>query len=258
MALYGYESKARFIGTMSAIGFALFTFVLCSYTDISATVKPRDAAILIDMEPEEEEPAAEPEKIEVKAGIEPRTTEPQPRQPVKLVQRSEAQTVAKRPNLSQESTVGDRGDVEVPEPPREKEINKKALFSSAQNTDKDTLAQQVAEKVSESLTAGHAAGNTRVGNPEGEPSAKLEGRTVVGSLPLPVFESGDGGRVVVKIVVNQDGKVISAVPGAPGTTISDKALRESARKAALGAHFNVSRSAPEAQEGTITYIFKVR
>ena len=241
---------------MSAIGFALFLFVFCSFMTISPTIKPHDTEILVDMEPEE--PKLEPQKIEVKAGKEPRTEIPQPKQPVKLVQKSEAQTAAKRPNLSQESTVGDKGDVEVPEPPREKEINRRALFSSAQNTDKDTLAQQVAEKISEKLTAGHSAGNTRVGNPESEPSAKLEGRTVVGSLPLPVFESGDGGKIVVKILVNQDGKVISAVPGAPGTTISDKALRESARKAALGAHFNVSRTAPEAQEGTITYIFKVR
>ena len=254
---YGYESRAKFIGTMSAIGFAFFLFVFCSFMTISPTVKPRDSEILIDMEPEEP-PKLEPQKIEVKAGKEPRTEVPQPKQPVKLVQKSEAQTVAKRPNLSQESTVGDKGDVEVPEPPREKEINKRALFSSAQNTDKDTLAQQVAEKISEKLTAGHSQGNTKVGNPESEPSAKLEGRSVVGSLPLPVFESGDGGKIVVKILVNQEGKVISAVPGAPGTTISDKALRESARKAALGALFNVSRTAPEAQEGTITYIFKVR
>ncbi|MBO4417794.1 MAG: energy transducer TonB [Bacteroidales bacterium] len=242
---------------MSSIGFALFLFAFCSLMTISPTVKPRDTEILVDMEPEEL-PKLEPQKIEVKAGKEPRTEIPQPKQPVKLVQKTEAQTVAKRPNLSQESTVGDKGDVEVPEPPREKEINKRALFSSAQNTDKDTLAQQVAEKISEKLTAGHTQGNTKVGNPESEPSAKLEGRSVVGSLPLPVFESGDGGKIVVKILVNQEGKVISAVAGAPGTTISDKALRESARKAALGAHFNVSRTAPEAQEGTITYIFKVR
>lgn len=255
--MYGYESRARFIGTMSAIGFALFTFVLCSYTNISPTARPHDTEILIDMEPEEL-PEPEPQKIEVAAGKQPRTEEPQPKQPVKLVQRSEARTVAKRPNLSQESTVGDKGDVEVPEPPREKEIDKRALFPSAHNSDKDTLAQQVADRVSESLTAGHPKGNTKTGTTEGEPSAKLEGRTVVGYLPLPSFESGDGGRIVVKIVVNRQGKVISAVPGAAGTTISDSRLRESARKAALGAHFNVSQSAPEAQEGTITYIFKVK
>ena len=166
--------------------------------------------------------------------------------------------MAKRPNVSPESTVGDKGDVEVPEPPREKEINKRALFSSAHNTDKDTVAQQVADKVSDALKAGHTQGNTKTGNPEGQPSAKLEGRTVVGSLPVPSFTRGDGGKVVVKIVVNQDGKVISAVPGAPGTTVSDSELWASARKAALGAHFNVSRTAPEAQEGTLTYIFRVR
>lgn len=254
---YGYESRARFIGTMSAIGFAFFLFVFSTYMTISPTVKPRDTEILIDMEPEEL-PEPEPQKIEVKAGKEPRTEVPQPKQPVKLVQKSEAQTVAKRPNLSQESTVGDKGDVEVPEPPREKEINKRALFSSAKNTDKDTLAQQVAEKVSESLTAGHTQGNTKVGNPEGEPSAKLEGRTVVGSLPLPAYNVEKAGRVVVKIIVNQDGKVISAVPGAPGTTVSDTNLWSSAKKAALGAKFNTSRTAPEAQEGTITYVFKLR
>lgn len=254
---YGYESRARFIGTMSAIGFAFFLFVFSTYMTISPTVKPRDTEILIDMEPEEL-PEPEPQKIEVKAGKEPRTEVPQPKQPVKLVQKSEAQTVAKRPNLSQESTVGDKGDVEVPEPPREKEINKRALFSSAHNTDKDTLAQQVTEKVSESLTAGHTQGNTKVGNPEGEPSAKLEGRTVVGSLPIPAFTRGEGGKVVVKIVVNQDGRVISAIPGAPGTTLNDSEIWASAKKAALGAHFNVSRTAPEAQEGTITYIFRVR
>ena len=254
---YGYESRARFIGTMSAIGFALFLFVFTSYMTISPTVKPRDTEILIDMEPEEL-PEPEPQKIEVKAGKEPRSEVPQPKQPVKLVQKSEAQTVAKRPNLSQESTVGDKGDVEVPEPPREKEINKRALFSSAKNTDTDTLAQQVAEKISEKLTAGHPQGNTRVGNPEGEPSAKLEGRTVVGSLPLPAYNVEKAGRVVVKIIVNQDGRVISAVPGAPGTTVSDTSLWNSAKQAALGAKFNTSRSAPEAQEGTITYVFKLR
>ncbi|MBR5034260.1 MAG: energy transducer TonB [Bacteroidales bacterium] len=257
MALYGYESKAKFIGTMSAIGFALFAFVLCSYTNMSATVKPHDSEILVDMEPEEE-PEIEPQKIEVAAGREPRTEEPQPKQPVKLVQKSEAQTVAKRPNVSPESTVGDKGDVEVPEPPREKEINKKALFSSAHNTDKDTLAQQVAEKVSDKLTSGHTAGNTTTGNPEGQPSARLEGRTTVGSLPVPSFTRGEGGKVVVKIYVNQDGKVTAAIPGAPGTTLNDSEIWASAKKAALGAHFNVSRTAPESQEGTITYIFRVR
>ena len=255
---YGYESRAKFIGTMSAIGFAVFMFLFFSIKTIRPTLRHLDTVILMEIEPDQAPPEPEPQKIEVAAGKEPRTEEPKPKQPVKLVQKSESPTVAKRTNVSQESTVGDKGDVEVPEPPREKEIDKRALFSSAHNTDKDTLAQQVAEKSTYKLTAGHPQGNAAHGNPEGEPSAKLEGRTTVGSLPLPSFESGDGGKIVVKIVVNRDGKVISAVAGAPGTTISDSRLRESARKAALGAQFNVSRTAPEAQEGTITYIFRVK
>lgn len=242
---------------MSAIAFCVLLFAFGTYTTIKSTVRHQDVEILMEMEPEEL-PEIEPQKIEVAAGREPRTEEPQPKQPVKLVQKSEAQTVAQRPNVSQESTVGDKGDVEVPEPPREKEINKRALFTSSQNTDKDTLAQQVADKVSESLTAGHTAGNTRVGNPEGEPSAKLEGRSVMGSLPLPSYNVEKAGKVVVKITVDRDGNVKSAVAGAPGTTVNDTSLWDSAKKAALGAKFNVSRSAPEAQEGTITYVFKLR
>lgn len=257
MGYYSYESRSKFVGTISTIGSALFLFLLGSYISISATEKLQDPVIEIAFD-REELPEPEPPQIKVEAGREPRTEKPEPTQPVKLVQKSESPTVAKRPNVSKETTVGNKGDVEVPEPPREKPIEQRALFSSAHNSNKDTVAQQVANKVSNSLKAGHPEGNTDNGNPEGEPSAKLEGRTVVGSLPRPVFESGDGGKVVVKIVVNREGKVISAVAGAPGTTISDSVLRERARKAALGAHFNVSGSAPEAQEGTITYVFRVK
>ena len=80
----------------------------------------------------------------------------------------------------------------------------------------------------------------------------------MGSLPLPSYDVQKAGRVVVKITVNQDGKVTSAVPGAAGTTVNDASLWASAKKAALRAQFNVSRSAPESQEGTITYVFKLR
>jgi hypothetical protein len=47
------------------------------------------------------------------------------------------------------------------------------------------------------------------------------------------------------------------VAGAEGTTVTDKTLWQAARKAALGAHFNMSADAPVLQEGTITYIFKL-
>ena len=51
--------------------------------------------------------------------------------------------------------------------------------------------------------------------------------------------------------------IMMAATGAEGTTVSDKTLWQAARKAALGAHFNMSADAPPLQEGTITYIFKL-
>ena len=39
---------------------------------------------------------------------------------------------------------------------------------------------------------------------------------------------------------------------------TDKTLWQAAYKAALGAHFNMDANAPALQEGTITYIFRMR
>lgn len=175
-----------------------------------------------------------------------------------LVQQSEAQHLGTKTNEAPEATVGDKGDVEVPEPPREKPIERRALFSAANNkTDKDTLAAQTAREVSDALKAGHALGNTETGETRGEPKAKLAGRTVNGTLPRPSFGVQKAGTVVVDIWVDNYGQVQKAVAGVEGTTVTDKTLWQAARSAALGAHFNMSADAPALQKGTITYIFKI-
>ena len=149
--------------------------------------------------------------------------------------------------------------MEVPEPPRKQEINRRALFHAARNeTVKDTLAPQSAEKVSDELKAGHARGNTLSGKTSGEPNARLKGRTVVGRLPKPAYAVQNSGTVVVDILVDRYGNVTSAVPGGTGTTVTDKTLWEAARKAALNTQFNVKADAPLQQAGTITYIFRLQ
>ena len=154
--------------------------------------------------------------------------------------------------------VDDFGDVDIKQPEPEKEINRRALFHAADNkTQKDTVAPQVADRVSDALKAGHAQGNTKTGETSGQPNAKLAGRSVNGTLPRPAYSVQNSGTVVVKIWVDNYGTVQKAVAGAEGTTVSDKELWQAARKAALGAHFNMSADAPAMQEGTITYIFKL-
>ena len=181
-----------------------------------------------------------------------------PTKEIKLVQQSEAQHLGTKTNEAQEATVGDKGDVEVPEPPR-KEINKRALFSAANNkTQKDTLAAQTAREVTDALKAGHALGNTKTGETSGEPKANLKGRTLNGTLPRPSYPVQKSGVVVVKIWVDNYGIVQKAVAGADGTNVTDKDLWNAARNAAMKASFNMSVDAPAMQEGTITYIFKLK
>ena len=191
-------------------------------------------------------------------GSRPQAIKPDPSKAINLVQRAEAQHEGTKSNEAPEAAVDDFGDVEVPEPKREKEIDRRALFSAADNkTQKDTLAAQTAREVSDALKAGHASGNTKTGETSGEPNAKLAGRSVNGTLPRPTYSVQASGKVVVEIWVDNYGNVQKAVAGAEGTTVSDNALWQAARKAALGAHFNMSADAPALQKGTITYIFKL-
>ena len=215
---------------------------------------PEKTPIVIDFsEPEIEKPK------QIWNGSRPQAVNPDPTQPINLVQKSEAQLEGTKANEAPEATVDDFGDVETPEPPREKPINTKALFHSANNnTVKDTLAPQTAREASDELKAGHASGNTTIGKTDGEPNARVAGRSVNGTLPRPSYGVQADGKVVVKIWVDQYGNVTKAQAGVEGTTATDKTLWQAAYKAAMGAHFNMDASAPALQEGTITYIFKMR
>lgn len=244
--------KGRIIGVATTLIIHALLFVIGISAPIKETIEiPTNNGILIEFIEEEIKP------IEVKSGVQPKAVDASPENEIKLVQKSEGQELGTQTNEGEEVTIGPDGDVEKYEPPQPKPIDKRALFTSA-NNNKDTIAPQTADRISESLTAGHAQGNTRVGDISDAPSAKLEGRSTVGSLPLPSYNVNKEGRVIVTIRVDQYGKVINAIPGATGTTVPDKSLWNAAKEAALKAQFNVSSKAAAIQEGTITYIFKLK
>lgn len=249
------EKKSRVTGVALTVSAHLIILACCflmgfTYLD---PPPPEKEQILIEFdEPEIQRPK------QTWDGTRPRAVNPDPTKDINLVQQSEAQHIGTKSNEAPEATVDDFGDVDVPEPPREKEIDRRALFSAADNkTQKDTLAAQTAREISDALKAGHAQGNTRTGETSGEPNAKLAGRQVNGTLPRPTYGVQASGKVVVDIWVDNYGDVQKAVAGAEGTTVTDKTLWQAARKAALGAHFNMSADAPALQKGTITYIFKL-
>lgn len=245
------DKRAKIIGAGMAVGIHLLALLLFFSTGFNVIYPPpAELGIEVDFEMEP------PKIIEVKTGNEPKVEKPNPEKDIRLVQRSESAIKGSTANKGVESTMGDKGDVEQYEAPRPKKIDKRALFPSAANA--DSTAPQVVKDISDRLSAGHASGNTRVGSLEGEPSARLAGRSLMGNLPEPEYTVNKAGKVIVKISVDQYGTVINATPGISGTTVQDKTLWEAAKKAALKAKFNISSASPVVQEGTITYIFKLK
>ena len=74
------------------------------------------------------------------------------------------------------------------------------------------------------------------------------------SLPIPVYLAQGGGKIVIDIVVDRNGKVTQATPK-PDKTIRDEQIIIYAQAAALRTVFNSDSKAPAAQRGTIHYTF---
>ena len=95
---------------------------------------------------------------------------------------------------------------------------------------------------------------TGTGRGTGVGNYKLTGRKAL-AIPAPQYTCNEQGTVVVEIAVDQTGKVISATPGARGTTNTAKCLYDQAKAAALKARFDAGTS--DKQVGTIIYNFKL-
>lgn len=100
--------------------------------------------------------------------------------------------------------------------------------------------------------------------PEGEEkSIQVNGFTVKYKIKDRVFDrepkvsigSQDKGTVVVDIVVDRYGNVLSAKAGAPGSSTTNKYLYVKAETAAKSAKFDENLKGPLKTEGTITIIY---
>lgn len=85
-------------------------------------------------------------------------------------------------------------------------------------------------------------------------SFNLRGRSMVSS-PKIRDNSQDEGEVVVDIIVDKNGKVLRAEPGARGSTTTSQILLKRAKEAAMSTRFNANPNAPEEQKGRMTFIF---
>jgi TonB family protein len=104
-------------------------------------------------------------------------------------------------------------------------------------------------------TQGNAAVGSYVGV-GGYGGFDLSGRTLgSGGLPRPSYSVQEAGRIVINIIVDPQGNVLSAEIGR-GTNIDNNAMRKSALEAARKAKFN-SITGNNNQSGTITYNYKL-
>ncbi|MBL7472494.1 energy transducer TonB [Robertkochia sediminum] len=84
----------------------------------------------------------------------------------------------------------------------------------------------------------------------------LNGRNKVGGQKI-IQDCNEEGRVVVKIVVDRNGRVVEAQPGVRGTTNTASCLLEPAKRTALTFRFNSDPKAPSRQIGFVVVNFKL-
>lgn len=144
-----------------------------------------------------------------------------------------------------------------PKPREEPVVNPRALYTPHQVNPNESGNQGNQTNLADQGIEGGSPETTR---PDGRGgigdgiSFSLEGRGAL-HLPKPEYTSPEQGRVVVKIWVDRSGKVVQALSGVQGTTITDTRLIRLAEDAALKSVFTPDPTAADRQVGTITYNF---
>ncbi len=95
------------------------------------------------------------------------------------------------------------------------------------------------------------------GNGNGTIGYGLNGRSLLGNDPVKQ-DCNEEGRVVVQIVVDRNGKVVSATPGVKGTTNTNPCLMKPAEQTALSHKWKPDPNAPNQQVGFVVVNFKLR
>ena len=160
------------------------------------------------------------------------------------------------PHHEQEAEV-DRSEQVAGEAPKTQTVNQRALFKM--NNGETETSEQNSNPQAEKSDKDQTQGTSRGLNPVGTDALDegLKGRGLAGELPMPYYPTGNkGGKVVIRVAVDREGKVTSATYEPKGSTTSDSALVEAAIAAAKRARF--TERPAFVQGGTITYIFKLK
>jgi len=276
------EKNNRFKGVVGTIGFHLLALLAVLYFALSTPLPlPGEEGVEVNLGSSDQgmgyvQEQSPPPQQQPPPALPPPQTDPEPEpeediitQDVEEAPAIEEEDVEEKDEEKQEEVpsaesqvpneeVVQEAEVEPepqPEPPK---VNDRALYKGNSNTDGD----------------GSNQGETGEPGDQGKPNGIIDATNYDGSgglgdegvgydlggrgakhLPKPAYDSEEQGKVVVDIKVDRNGKVVSAIAGAKGTTISDLHLRRLAEEAALRSVFSPDPNAPERQKGTITYNF---
>ena len=277
------EQNNRFKGIVGTIGFHLLALLAILYFALSTPLPlPGEEGVEVnlgssdqgmgqvqEMSPppveqptppppqQEPEPEPEPEEEMITQDVEETPAIEEEVEEKKEEEKPEEEVIKPDPEPEPEEVIEEVEPEPEPEPEPPK-VNERALYKGKSNTDGEGSNQGVTGQPGDQ------------GQPDGTPDAKnYEGSGGLGDegvgydlggrgakhLPKPAYDSQEQGKVVVEIKVDRNGKVVSAIAGAKGTTISDLRLRRLAEEAALRSVFASDPNAPERQRGTITYNF---
>ena len=158
-------------------------------------------------------------------------------------------------------------------PTAEEIAEKKRKEEQAENTRKEAEAKAIADARADVFKQaqgnGDTQGTTDQGSPDGSTGANsgtpgngddgtvrhnFTNRSLL-STPKIIDNSQDEGKVVVDIVVDKNGNVIKATPGAKGSDTNSTNLFNKSKKAALKTKFSPNPNAPAEQYGTLTFVF---
>ena len=158
-------------------------------------------------------------------------------------------------------------------PTTEEIAEKKKKEEQAENARKEAEAKAIADARADVFKQAQGNGDTQgasnqgspdgnIGNKSGTPGNGDNGtvrhsftdRSLL-STPEIIDNSQDEGKVVVDIVVDKNGNVIKATPGAKGSNTNNTNLFNKAKNAALKTKFTPNSNAPAEQYGKLTFVF---
>jgi TonB family protein len=249
------EKKNRRRGWIFSITFHTILLLLAIIFGLfSQTPPPGEEGILVNFGHSEsgggEQAATAPEPV----------TEPTEASPDPVTEEVVTQNTDAAPAIKQEKKTTEK----VEEQPKKEEpkVNTDALMPS--KIKKDGTGQ------------GNKKGIEDMGAPDGDPKSDVYGPKSYGKgtkgtgwdlegsgrrlmvSPEPDNKSQDGGKVVIRIKVDSNGRVVSAEFVQKGSTTTDSYLITEAKRASMKARFNANKDQKGLATGHFTYNFKFK